>query len=197
MKFKPVKAKDLTGEALDAILDGIGDDYVACTNLLSADWERLTQFFLDKLLSGNTLWIDQVISWAGDDPSNPAAHRALSLYVAHMNNYGRHNDLPILIQAWDIRTRLRPAPPMAPQGRPPVFMRDHWIILETESVARQLGIRPTRGPTSSKPSGAYFVSLFWRRRKGIDLPEGTINEIYWKRKNLPARIEALMAPAVQ
>ena len=84
-----------------------------------AGWDRLTQFFIDKLATRNSLWALQIEQWAG--AGHPAADKALRLYAYDETQHGRDGALLLNVKNYDssagaavpaisARAACRPAP---------------------------------------------------------------------------------------
>ena len=188
MKFNQVKG--VTADAREEVVKWLCENYDYASHMITADWQTLVQFFLGKLAGGDAVWVRQIKAWA--DVNSWPAYEALNLYVDDEKMHRRWDAMPVLIQGWDMDRHKRPAPAY-PKGHP-TFMRDIWILTVIEVLTKEFkGMKPTRGFTSSTPSAAYFIWLALRR-KGDEISEDTINQIYMRRNELEPRIEGLMPP---
>jgi hypothetical protein len=155
-----------------------------------ASWERLERYFYEQMAHERTLSTVQVLAWA--EAGHPAADLAIRHYAAEMIDHGRKNELLLQVDAYLIKTLLRPFLPY-PHGHHVVqnLLRDIWLPAVVQRVADGTGFPPTRSASTEDPSAAYFVTIALQKR-GFKIKERQLNRIYWNRNKLAPRLEASM-----
>jgi hypothetical protein len=157
-----------------------------------ASWHRLEEFFFEQLARGTDLSAS-IVDWAR--AGHPAAHRAIWRFARAMGERGRFDEMFVSIRAYVLNAPEQAFIPY-PRGRHVVqnLTRDIWLPLVVAHVADCTGLPPTRSSSTAAPSAAYFVSRAMKTR-GIKLKERAVNQIFWDRHKVAARLEASM-PAV-
>jgi hypothetical protein len=156
-----------------------------------AAWRTLEQFFYEALCDQHTLSAMRVLDWA--KAGHPAADHAIRRYGAEGLDRYQESEFLAQVRGYLVQALLRPYVPY-PRGRNVVqnMMRDIWIPVVMDHVADATGLPATRNRTTTTPSAAYFLALALKKRGFKRLGEPEINQIYWRRKGIGARLEVEM-----
>jgi hypothetical protein len=159
--------------------------------LTSEEGRRHLEQGLYELLHKGTLPMAQVIAWA--QAGNPAAERALRLYLAEHLDQDRYDELPTQARGYLVGLTLRPLLPYPPgHTLADTWVRDIIVAVIVRLMAASTGLAPTRSRSTTQPSVAYFVSLAFRKKGFSRLKERWVNQICYDQAKIAARLEAFM-----
>jgi hypothetical protein len=162
-----------------------------CDRITTEAARQKLQEGLYDLMHRGALPIATVVAWAR--AGMPAADAAVRRYAYEL--WHAKQDRPPEVEAYVWGTVVDPVIPKYPRGHVETvdtWQRDIAIVCMIDLTAKGTGLSPTRSSATMAPSAAYFVAEMFKQKGHKKLKERQINRIFWARRELAPRLEAVM-----